>query len=202
MTNAVTVTFGYAHPFWPEALELRKTVSNAEIARIAKERGYDLSYRQITYGLSRAPISASPGAQSLWLRRKYANLEKNFNVFESIRDLAQDAIARAGECQDELDLDDTITPSRRQWLEMQRDRWLTKAFDWGEKIAKLEVQVTGMLQQQKPIDNGPSQADMAESLKEALLDFQSKLPTIDQSTLSSSFGGDNIKLPEPDDKQV
>ncbi len=192
----ITIAFNYSHPFFEKAVELRKTESIAEITRQANAAGYELSYRQVSLGLSRAPLNTlAPVVGSLLLRRKYADLEKDFNSFQTMRDLAQEALRKAAEAMEELDSDEDMTMLRRSQLELTRDKWLNTAFSWSERIAKLEVQVSALVNKAPDPTPPPPRINIEEVTNEVMAEFKSKLPAVSAVGLAKQFGGDNVMLP-------
>ena len=203
MNQQPIVTFGYSHPFWMRAIELRgQDWSYAMIADAANREGYPLTYKQISRGLAKAPKNLNlPAKSSKWLRSKYEDLEKEFNAFTSMRDLSQEALALAGDAQEELDADDgTMTNLRRQHLEMTRDRWLKLSFDWAEKTARVEIEVGTLIAQTAQKTEKPEPID-GEVVRTLLEDFNSKLPLMDEAQLAKIYGGENIRMSAPEEHE-
>lgn len=196
MTGLVP-SFGPNHPFWAEAIEMRsRQESLASLTRVANEKGHLLTYKQIQTGLKKAPLSLQlPAVSSQWLRNKYVALEKDFNAFTTMRDLTLEAINKAGEAEEELVGDDEITPSRRNLVEMNRDRWLNRAFEWAKECARIEVQVGTLF-----LDKAPpkEKEDIEAEFRSVMEEFNAKLPQTSAESLSQAFGGDNIRMPEKD----
>ena len=197
MANIVPV-FGYAHPFWNRALEMRKEYhSIAQITKAANEEGYDVTYKQVSLGLSKAPMNLGlPAKTSKWLRTKYGEYDKQFNSFTAMRDLAQEALAKAGEAEDELEFDDpNMTHLRRQHLENFRDKWLKNAFDWSKECSRLEIEMGALLAaaENNKRDDSPRVIDA--TVVDSIVDeFKSSMPTISESMLAHAYGGDNIRM--------
>lgn len=200
MTNQPVPTFGYSHPFWTEAIDLRiRGASYLEIAQVATEKGFPLTYKQVSAGLAKAPINLNlPQTASKWLRRKYEKLETDFSAMSTMRDLVQEALSRAGDAQEELDSDDgTMTNSRRIHLENTRDKWLKEAFNWSRDTATIEVEVGSILAQTgaKQDSGTVVEGEIFNQAKEEILKgFSHKIPNTDESQLAQLYGGDNVRM--------
>ncbi len=198
MTDIVQA-FNIGHPFWAEAIRLRKEYQSVGlIVKAANDAGYELTYKQISLGLSRAPVNLNlPARGSKFLRKKYEEYEKSFNSFISMRDLAQEALLRAAEAQEELDDDDpTMTNMRRQHLSSERDKWLKIAFDWSKECTRMEIDMGAVLAAaQEKVQNNNADNDLSNDIIEGIVsEFKSSLPSVNEGMLARAFGGDNIRM--------
>lgn len=192
--NSIVPAFGYAHPFWIEAVSLRKEYKPiTEIHRLAVEAGYNLTYKQISLGLSRAPVNLNlPASSSRSLRKKYEHLEESFNSFTSMRDLAQEALAKAAEYEESLE-DEELTTARRSFLQHERDKWLKTAFDWSKECSRIEVDIGTILSAQEKQEK-PKESVTPEMVKSIITEFHANLPTTNAEDLAKKYGGDNVRV--------
>lgn len=188
--------FGYGHPFWARAVELRQAQTAIQaILDEAHNLGYtDLRYHHIQHALRNAPADLHlPSVTSNWLRRKYAKIAADFDSFQNMRDLTQEAMNKAQEIDDEL-ADPDLPASRRMYLEGQFWRWFGRAFEYNAACAEMAVRLQDLDGDAKPKIDQRVEEDVTAHLERLTQEFHSKSPTALLDVVSK-FGGDNVRQP-------
>src|ERR1035437_7256885 len=189
--------FGLGHPFWATAIQMRQDQESiATIVEQAREQGYLLSYTQISTGLRRAPADLHlPVVTSKAMRRKFEELNKRFDSFQSMRDLADGAIDHLSEIIDELASPDT-TPSIRAQLEAIYERWYDRAFDYARLCSDLAVKMHSMSYgaEEKKAGVDANTPDPYAWRAKLVDDFHKSLPPAPNIDLSKVYGSENIRL--------
>lgn len=188
--------FGYGHPFWGTAVQLRQgQTSIQEILDRAHQAGYtDLRYHHIQHALRSAPADLHlPSVTSNWLRRKYAKISVDFDAFQNMRDLTQEAMQKLSEIEDEL-ADPELPVSRKMYLEGQLWRWFGRAFEYNALCADLAVRLQDLDGGAKPTVVPSVEVDVQAHLDRLTAEFHSKTPTALLDVVGK-FGGDNVRQP-------
>lgn len=188
--------FGYGHPFWAEAVNLRQAqVAIQEILDRAIAAGYtDLRYHNIQHALRSAPADLHlPSVTSNWLRRKYSKISADFDAFQNMRDLTQDAMNKLAEIEDEL-ADPEVSVSRKMYLDGQLWRWFGRAFEYNAACAELAVRIQDLDGGAKPIVNPSIELDVQVHLDRLTAEFHNR-PAVAMLDVVNRFGGDNVRLP-------
>ena len=188
--------FGYGHPFWAEAVRLRQAqTAIQEILDKAIAAGYvELRYHHIQHALRSAPADLHlPSVTSNWLRRKYAKVAADFDAFQNMRDLTQEAMQKLSEIEDEMS-DPELPASRKMYLEGQLWRWFGRAFEYNAFCADLAVRLQDLDNGAKPIVNPNTERDVQVHLDRLTAEFHSR-PPVALLDVVERFGGDNVRLP-------
>lgn len=201
MTSPIPAArFGYGHPFWAEAVRLRQeVVPIRDILEKAHEAGYtDLKYSNIRNALAAAPADLHlPSRSAKWLQRKYAAIAKDFDSFQMMRDLANEAVAKIQEIDDEL-RDPDVPSTRKMYLEGQQWRWYGRAFDWALACSELGVKIQDLDGAAKPRVEGRSEVDVQAQMERMVEEFHKQLPapppTVDAQVIAI-YGSDNVRAP-------
>lgn len=188
--------FGYGHPFWTRAVELRQAQTSIQtILDEAHEKGYtELRYHNVQHALRNAPADLHlPTVTSKWLRRKYAKIAADFDSFQNMRDLTQDAMSKLQEIEDEM-ADPELPASRKMYLEGQLWRWFGRAFEYNTICAELAVRMQDLDGDAKPKIDARVEEDVTAHLERLTADFHRKTPTALLDVVQK-FGGDNVRQP-------
>lgn len=188
--------FGYGHPFFDEACQLRQRQWNIyDIVQQAHERGYtDLTWNQIAYGLRRAPADLFlPTRTTRWLRQRYEQLDASFNSYTTQRDLIQEALEKIHDIQEELDNPELPT-ARRMWLEQQLNRWYDRAFDWSDRTSQIALKLEDARNGGRPPADTPVARveDVSEHEERLVNEFLGQLPP---AIVQAEFGEQHIRVP-------
>lgn len=178
------------------AVELRQAqVSITEILERAHEAGFtDLKYHHIHHALRNAPADLHlPSVTSKWLRRKYAKISADFDSFQNMRDLTQEAMNKISEIEDEM-ADPELPASRKMYLEGQLWRWFGRAFEYNSVCAELAVRLQDLDGGARPAINPKVEEDVQAHLDRLTADFHSRSPAALLDVVKQ-FGGDNVRQP-------
>lgn len=208
-----TLTFGYGHSFWEEAVRLaqqQEPVSN--IVQKAKALGYALTATEIRAGLYSAPANLNlpiPGVVAL--RRQYEKISNDFNAFEIMKDLTLEATRTYSEATEDLltldrdipeGLDEKEINRRRrsisaeeEALEEQRRHWFREAFKAVQACADIEVRLRDPAANNNRAVPDEQPEEVGRWIQELREDFQKRLPTAPGVELVEEFGQNNVRLP-------
>jgi hypothetical protein len=197
--------FGYGHSFWDEACRLRQRQWTIhEILARARELGYtDLTWHQINSGLKRAPADLFlPSRTARWMRIKFEALERQFNSYVAMRDLAQEALEKIAEIEEEL-LNPELTTSRRMYLEGHQKWWYERAFKWARECSEIAImlQEPGLLGQRRgaPAFTPDSRPEDVTEVSFKLIDeFRAQL----EQRAVDEYGRENIRPPVEEEAVV
>lgn len=192
----IKAAFGLGHPFFQQACELRqKQWTVYQVLEAAREAGYiDLTWAQVNYGLRHAPADLFlPTRTARHLRERYETLEKNFDSYVSMRDLAQEALVVVADILEELD-NPELTTSRRGWLENNLWRWYGRAFEWSTACSALSVKLMELGLEHRAATPVSRVEDTDEHIEALAGEFREKLGLL-TGDVSSDFDPKDISLP-------
>lgn len=220
--------FGFGHPLWERALKMRRDeqATAYEILKVLHEEGFtNVTYRQVTYGLRSAPQAAMlPTRTSSYLRQRFERASKDFNSYVAMRDLAQEALEKIAELEEEIASPETA-PLREQFLRSELSRWYDKAFQWSQACSDVALRLDERGLKGEYLDGrriGPpidaqdgeyrelDQTQETERERRARIDaeqaalmeeFTKKLPPPPVETIVKQYGGNNVKVPSENDDE-
>ena len=198
MTSIIPIAkFGYGHPFWQTAVEMRQACFKIqEILDRAWGEGYvDLKYHHIQHALSSAPADLHlPTVTSKALKRRYDKVVEDFNSFEIMKLLSLDALSEIAELEEEL-TDPELSSSRRISLEGQLWRLKGRTFDWARECSELVVRLQALDPRAHPIVSDSRAEDAQKYLDTLVSEFHRALPAGRNDNLIDLYGAENIRLP-------
>ncbi len=144
--------FDSKHPLWDEFISLRQQGTYVhQLVRLAHERGFPMSYRQINRGLQTAKyVKHLPNRSSHWLQNRVADVEAKIDSLDTMHGIAALSAEKLYDIQTQL-ADPELTFSRKQYLE--RAEAFERKTLWGfcRDIVEIEVEL-GIRDKKKPQD--------------------------------------------------
>lgn len=194
--------FNSLHPFWGQALILRKNGKTLyEISKIAEQEFPELNYYKVRYGMRKANLTdIMPYPQRLYLRKRFEELEQEFDTIRTLRDIIIQTLSNAEEIEEELSSNDDLKPAQKKALESQLRGLLAEAFDMAKETAYIELKVKGadsrLVNKGVINNNGLSIADIQRAIEQTRSEYERILPASSQSMedIKTAFGSDNVKL--------
>lgn len=190
--------FGIEHPYWQQAIELRKQdFSLAAIVAEARREGHRLTASEVNYGLRHAPADLGIASRDAYvMRRRHALTQPDLDALTTMRDLVLEALMMVERMEEELSVP-RMRADRRLYLEQQHEKWIKTAFTWARAVAEVEnVPLGGG----SPDTSPPARrGDVLRTLGRQLLgDLQARLPAppLDQLGLGAIYGTENVRPPD------
>lgn len=199
--------FSPDHPLWDELVDLRRKGHSAkDLVKVAREKGYSLSFRQIAYGLGQvAPSFGLPHRASLFLLHRYRQDMDLLDAFMVTKLLLAYAIERLKRF--DLELATADTEQRKAALEhgIIPDE-MTRAYGMAERHERLRLEIVKVLRGEGQVSpQGVPLVGTANVLVLSSEDFRQKIdqltaiwrrqigaPTAEEAAVSQ-FGHDNVR---------
>lgn len=166
--------FDAKHPLWEEFISLRQQGTYIhQLVRLAHERGFPMSYRQLNRGLQSAKyVKHLPNRSSHWLQNRVADVDAKIDSLDTMHGLAALSSEKLFDIQTALAEPD-LTFSRRQFLETKEA--LERKTLWGfcRDIITIEIEI-GIRDKKKPADRS-TQGIIPGSLQDQIRSLEAEI---------------------------